>query len=111
MYRHRIVAPLVNSTLNYALWSDSRSGHFTQLRTSVPHEQEFHILRFLFCYATLSLSFPFQDTSGIETQFIVTTVSITEMEASFTLPSVVVTGMSNDGVFCRTIFLLCTPLK
>jgi len=31
MWSHRIIAPQVNSTLYNGLWSDSRSGHFTQL--------------------------------------------------------------------------------
>jgi len=31
MYRHRLIAPQVNSTLYNGLWSDSRSNHFTQL--------------------------------------------------------------------------------
>jgi len=38
MYRLRIIAPLVISTLYNGLWSDSRSGHFTQLYTYAPHE-------------------------------------------------------------------------
>lgn len=42
MYRPRIIATLVNSTLDYDLLSNSRSGHFTELRSYVPHEQEFH---------------------------------------------------------------------
>ena len=33
MQSHRIIASLVNYTLDNDLWLDSRSGHFTQLRT------------------------------------------------------------------------------
>jgi len=38
MQRLRIIAPLVVSTLYNDLWSDSCSGHFTQLCTHVRHE-------------------------------------------------------------------------
>jgi len=27
---YRIIAPLINSILDYGMWSDSHSGHFTQ---------------------------------------------------------------------------------
>ena len=40
MQRLRIIAPLVISTLYNDLWSDSRSGNFTQLCTYTPHEQQ-----------------------------------------------------------------------
>jgi len=38
MQRPRIIAPLVISTLCDGLWSDSCSGHFTQLCTYARHE-------------------------------------------------------------------------
>jgi hypothetical protein len=41
MQRLRVIAPLVASTLYNFLWSDSCSGHFTQLLTYVLHEQQF----------------------------------------------------------------------
>ena len=31
MEKHRLIVPPVNSTLYSGLWSNSRSGHFTQL--------------------------------------------------------------------------------
>ena len=115
MQRHRITAPLVNSTLDNGLWSDSGSGHFTQLSTYAPHEQEFfqpacnlqNQVCLLFCYAIVGLSFPSQDKFSSATQF----VNITGNKASFTLPTVAVTGMYSEGVFCSRIFLSCTPLK
>jgi len=41
MQRLRIIAPLVVSTLYNVLWSDSGSGHFTQLCTHVCQESQF----------------------------------------------------------------------
>ena len=38
--RLRIIAPLIISTFYNSLWSDSRSGHFTQLYTYAPHEYQ-----------------------------------------------------------------------
>ena len=41
VYRFRIIAPHVISTLYNVLWSDSRSGHFTKLCTYAHHEYQF----------------------------------------------------------------------
>jgi hypothetical protein len=41
MQKHRIIALFVVSTLYNSLWSDSRSGHFTQLCLHVHHEWHF----------------------------------------------------------------------
>jgi hypothetical protein len=77
----------------------------------LPACRPWNVQRFLFCCVIVSHSFPFQDTSINETRLVVTTVNITEIEASFSLPIFAVTGTLNDSVFFSTIFLLCTPLK
>jgi len=41
MQRLRIITPLVVSTLYNVMWSDSGSGHFTQLCTHVCQESQF----------------------------------------------------------------------
>jgi hypothetical protein len=69
------------------------------------------LVYFLFCYATVSLSFSAQirlgDLSSLYLQ-----INATANEASFTLPSVaeerLVKATSSEGVFCSRIFLLCT---
>jgi hypothetical protein len=89
--RHRITAPLVNSTLDYVLWSDSCSGHFNQLRTYAPLEWELQAEKthkFLVFYATVGLLFPSQIRLAILSSSYLQ-INITRNKASFTLPSVV----------------------
>ena len=108
MYRHSLTR---NSILDYVLWSDPRSGHFTQLRTYVPHELEWQTVNpfcFSFCYATVSFSFPSQNMSSSSSW---QQINITGNETSFALRRVAVIGTTNDGVCGSTIFLVCTPLK
>ena len=88
--RHRIIAPLINSTLDYALWSDSCSGHFAQWRTYAPLEWELQAEKhhkFLVLYATVGLSFPSQIRLAILSSSYLQ-INITGNKASFTLPSV-----------------------
>jgi hypothetical protein len=65
MYKHKIIAQLVNSILYNGLWLVSRSVHFTQLwkpflNLSVGVRNQESLL---FCYATAILSVPSQVTS------------------------------------------------
>jgi len=90
MGRHRIIATVVNSTLYYVLWSDSRSGHFTQLRTYVLLNGSGRLrslVCFLFCFAAASHSFPSQDTYSSSKKFILAEKHYWN-KASFTLPNV-----------------------
>ena len=67
---------IAKSILGYGLSSDSCSGHFTQLRTFLCHDQEWQLEKsriFLFNYATINLSSPSQDTSSSSKQFVVAT--------------------------------------
>jgi hypothetical protein len=73
MQRLRIIAPLVVSTLYNCLWSDSCSGHFTQLLNHVHHEQQFlasvdhqNLSWNVVClFWNRALSFPSRDTFSL----------------------------------------------
>jgi len=57
----RIIAPAVNFSLDYVLWSNSRSGHFTQLKTYVPLEWEWQVEKprmFLILFCSNKSSIP-----------------------------------------------------
>ena len=107
MYTHRIKAPLVSSTLDYGLWSDSGSGHFTLTTSRLVVRK----LCWLFRYVTLSLAFPSQETPSSAKQFVVTT------DNHYWKRSVIHSAKlcSQRHVWrrrvCCRIFLLCIPLK
>jgi len=98
---HRIIAVLINSTVDKVLWSDSQSGHFTQLCTYAAHKRMFLSPPVIFdtsnvCYFVIhrGLWFLSYDSLSSAMQFAVTTVKHFTSKASFTLPSVAVTAMS-----------------
>jgi len=98
--RHRIIAPIFNSTLHYILESHSRSSHFAQIRCYVPLEWErqaekLRIFVVLLCHNKPFI--PFTNTSSRYQQFVLTDKHY--WERSLIHSAKRCTGTSSEGVW------------
>jgi len=104
---HRIIASLFNSILDYVLWSDSRSGHTTQLRTYVALEWKWRtekpsIFLVLLCYSKPFILFT--NTSRHSKRFVLADKHYCERSLIHSAKRGGET--SSVGAFCSPIFFL-----
>jgi len=109
MYRLRIIAPLVISTLYSGLWSDSLSGPLTQLCTYEPHEYQISSQSVIFETTICLFSFPSEETFSHATPFEVLRQCIPIWSLNHSDKHCCYRNSVCDGLLRITVFLLCTP--
>jgi len=113
MLRLRIIAPLVISTLHNGLWSDSRSGHFTQLCTPWVAVSSLPVIfktSYVCSYAKQLTPFISFWWIVLRSSFVPVLCQHIPMQSLIHSAKCCSYRKSNyDGMLHRRIFLLCTP--